>query len=216
MKVLAGICLTKKPVSDDTKEKPEVLGLGTGTKTLLGNHLGISGREIIDSHGEIISRRCLKRYFYSELNKHADGLGEESIFEKSSTGGLFKIREHIKFHLYVNTVTCGDARIFNPNANDEFDDFNDARMNRGILRTKIESGEGTIPIPKDFSVLTWDGVIAGERLLTASCSDKVMRWNVLGLQGASNRKLLNTHINMFLRAFNKLFVVQSIYRYISY
>ena len=73
-----------------------------------------------------------------------------------------------------------------------------------------------IPNPKDFSVLTWDGVIAGERLLTASCSDKVMRWNVLGLQGASNRKLLNIHIYMFLRAFNKLFVVQSIYRYISY
>ena len=89
MKVLAGICLTKEPVSDDTREKPEVLGLGTGTKTLLGNHLGISGREIIDSHGEIISRRCLKRYFYSELKAPASPLQESKDRVQSTLKHLF-------------------------------------------------------------------------------------------------------------------------------
>lgn len=66
-----------------------------------------------------------------------------SIFVPSPTGG-FVLRENIRFHLYINTVTCGDARIFNPNENDDFDDFNIDRASRGILRSKIESGEGTV------------------------------------------------------------------------
>ncbi len=55
---------------------------------------------------------------------------------------------------------------------------------RGMLRSKIECGMGTVPINPKILVQTWDGVMSGDRLLTMACSDKILRWNVLGLQGA--------------------------------
>lgn len=54
-----------------------------------------------------------------------------------------------------------------------------ARKFPGHLRTKIESGEGTVPVRGPGAVQTWDGVLLGEQLVTMSCTDKIARYGRL-------------------------------------
>ncbi|KAM5276697.1 double-stranded RNA-specific editase 1 isoform 2-T4 [Hipposideros larvatus] len=182
-KVLAGIVMTTGTDVKDAK----VISVSTGTKCINGEYMSDRGLALNDCHAEIISRRSLLRFLYAQLELYLNSKDDQkkSIFQKSPRGG-FKLKESVQFHLYISTSPCGDARIFSPHEPvlEEPADRHPNRKARGQLRTKIESGEGTIPVRSNASIQTWDGVLQGERLLTMSCSDKMARWNVLGVQGS--------------------------------
>lgn len=181
-KVLASIVMTSRGDSD---QKFEVISLGTGTKFISGEYMSDQGLAVNDCHGEIIARRSFLRFLYSQLELCAEGYEEDSIFEKKDSG-LFGLRDNVEFHLYINTSPCGDARIFSPHEAVRGEvDKHPGRRKRGLLRVKLENGEGTIPaINGGTTIQTWDGVLQGERLRTMSCSDKLCRWNVTGIQGS--------------------------------
>lgn len=185
-KVLSGIVMT----TDEEMEKITVIGVSTGTKCISGEHISMNGAVLNDCHAEIISRRCFKDFLYSQLERYAEpdeDMNEtldDLIIVKNDNGG-FSLKPEVKFHLFISTAPCGDARIFSPHEL-EFGDKVDKHPNRkgrGLLRTKIEAGEGTIPVKSSEALQTWDGIQGGQRLLTMSCSDKIARWNVLGIQG---------------------------------
>ncbi|XP_075252495.1 double-stranded RNA-specific editase Adar-like isoform X2 [Convolutriloba macropyga] len=190
-KVIAGVVMTTNEEWDDYR----LISVTTGTKTVKGENLSTSGTSLHDCHAEVLSRRCLRKYLFSELSKislnstTAGTIYEEVLAEAPGGGGKkavsgYRVRRGIRFHLYINTTPCGDARIFSPHEVAEGNDSHPDRKNRGLIRVKIEAGEGTIPSTnEDFGIQTFDGVIAGQRLLNMSCSDKVLRMNVLGLQG---------------------------------
>lgn len=169
--------------TNDT-ENVQLICVTTGTKCISGDHLSLSGSALNDCHAEVVARRCLCEYLYRQLKLFlSSNKQQESIFEPGQNK-IFKLKDGIQFHLYISTAPCGDARIFSPHEDNESFDKHPNRRARGQLRTKIESGEGTIPVRSSDSVQTWDGVLMGQRLLTMSCSDKIARWNVLGIQGA--------------------------------
>lgn len=62
-KILAGICMTRTADLAD----PEVISIATGTKTVGGEYISVSGSALNDSHAEVATRRGLLRYLYSQI-----------------------------------------------------------------------------------------------------------------------------------------------------
>ncbi|KAK5875113.1 hypothetical protein CesoFtcFv8_027636 [Champsocephalus esox] len=184
-KVLSGVVMT---TGADVKEA-QVICVSTGTKCINGEYMSDRGLALNDCHAEIVARRSLIRFLYSQLEHFLSNHEEEqqkSIFIRCDSIQGFRLKENVQFHLYISTSPCGDARIFSPHEAgvEDYGDRHPNRKARGQLRTKIESGEGTIPVRSSNTIQTWDGVLQGERLLTMSCSDKIARWNVVGFQGS--------------------------------
>ncbi|XP_043081725.1 double-stranded RNA-specific editase B2 [Puntigrus tetrazona] len=183
-KGLAGIVMTR---GLDLRQA-QVVALSTGTKCINGEYISDQGLVVNDCHAEITTRRALLRFLYSQLELHLSKRKEDweqSIFVRHKDSCL-RLRENVLFHMYISTSPCGDGRVNSP-----YEITSDLHSNRHLvkkfhshLRTKIESGEGTLPVKSTGPVQTWDGVLQGERLITMSCTDKISRWNVLGLQGA--------------------------------
>jgi len=189
-KVLAGIVMT----TNYNQENAQVICITTGTKCLSGEYMSDSSSALNDCHAEVLARRGMRHFLFWQLKCHLEGAGtaakeakqEETIYEAAPNGG-FRVKDNIQFHLYISTSPCGDSRIFSPHEVKNEDPPSDKHPNRkarGQLRTKIETGEGTIPVKTSSPIQTWDGILTGERMLTMSCSDKLTKWNVLGAQGA--------------------------------
>ncbi|XP_037681789.1 double-stranded RNA-specific adenosine deaminase isoform X4 [Choloepus didactylus] len=185
-KILAAIIMKKDP-----EDLGVVVSLGTGNRCVKGDSLSLKGETVNDCHAEIISRRGFIRFLYSELMKYNPQTAKDSIFEPAKGGEKLQIKKTVSFHLYISTAPCGDGALFDKSCSDRAVESTDSRHypvfenpKQGKLRTKVENGEGTIPVESSDIVPTWDGIRLGERLRTMSCSDKILRWNVLGLQGA--------------------------------
>ena len=178
-KVLASVVMERKV--DSGNSRLCIVSLGAGSKSIGGAHLTKEGDKVHDCHAEVLARRGLVRFMYSQLDEIKNGNKATSIFEKRDTGKC-SLKENISFHLFISKPPCGDASVFGLHENHQ------NRKRRGIARVTPADGEGAIHIswpPKDDKTFDdYSSLRVGARLHKMCCSAKIARWNVIGIQGA--------------------------------
>ncbi|XP_061586961.1 double-stranded RNA-specific editase B2-like [Cololabis saira] len=180
-KALAGIVMTR---AFDLRSA-RVVSLATGTKCLDLDNMCDHGCTLSDCHAEVLSRRALVRYLYTQLElllRKPAAADEPSIFvpSKGCSGG-FRLQDGVLFHMYVSSSPCGDARL---NCPYEAAAAYPSRRFRSHLRVKVNGGEGTLPVTPRRANQKRDGGSPGKPVVTLSCTDKIAKWSVVGLQGA--------------------------------
>lgn len=149
----------------------QVVSIGTGCKFVTSENLIQTGDRILDSHAEILARRSLiVKFYYDLINSKQMPM---KFLSKSNGSRAFKVKPNIKFHLYLSTTPCGDGRVFMHRSAG-----NNSSFPQGTLRPK---GESALTVRKDSAQHLLNTDTDGYSM---SCSAKIMRWNILGFQGA--------------------------------
>jgi hypothetical protein len=108
-KVLAGIVMTSGPQMEDAK----VISVATGTKCINGEHMSVLGASLNDTHAEIIARRCLCDFIYSQLEMHTNpGLLNVCLLLFLSAGMSCNCVQKITFSPIQHINCCSGLLLF--------------------------------------------------------------------------------------------------------
>ncbi|XP_004510811.1 tRNA-specific adenosine deaminase TAD1 isoform X2 [Cicer arietinum] len=168
----------------------KVVALGTGTKCIGRSLLRPFGDVVHDSHAEVIARRALIRFFYTQIqylsetsNKSAPSSGgkrlkvdDSNLAFELDTGCLnrrkYTLRKGWKLHMYISQLPCGDASLSSLVTPSESVPLRESDSHSSLIHCSKQMG----------MVQRKPG--RGDTTLSVSCSDKIARWNVAGVQGA--------------------------------
>ncbi|CAF2353819.1 unnamed protein product [Rotaria sp. Silwood2] len=163
-----------------------VVAFGMGSRCPEPENVSEMGESLLDCHALALARRAFIQYLYGELINYANGSAIRSILETSEKDSTkTQLKNHVSIHLLISGAPTGDGREFLPaDCDGPMAPYDLVQMRaaghapiyehpeHGHLRYKLSVGMETI----DADPL--------QRFAIMSCSDKILKWNVLGVQGA--------------------------------
>ncbi|KAL4460405.1 hypothetical protein ABPG74_000156 [Tetrahymena malaccensis] len=192
----------------------EIISIANGTKSVGKKNMSELGNLVNDSHAEILARRAFKKFLYDNLNNP----------KYFYINDLNKYVQKFKVLFYTSQTPCGQASIFQneskntiaissnciqeQNVEIESISNNDAQaddqkqklfQNTGAkyysflydekYQVQKDQQSNILRIKPGRSDLPQDS-----RSQSLSCSDKIMLWNVIGMQGSLLSELLDKPI----------------------
>ena len=155
---------------------PEVLSIATGSKCVPADHLELDGSVVHDSHAEIVARRALKLVLYDNLKHLTRSIGsnrneKELILERvPNKVNRYRLKHGYKLHLMITLKPCGGD---------------------GPLQVKLEACQSYPNTSSIATPLSWNQIQNGKQVTSfMTCADKILMWNVVGVQGSILAKFI--------------------------
>ncbi|KAH8830579.1 hypothetical protein DL96DRAFT_1460829 [Flagelloscypha sp. PMI_526] len=186
--VLAALVLCK------ANESPNIISLATGTKCLPASKYPICGEALHDSHAEVLARRGAIRWFLEEILRTRTSGQVSQWIDPAHDGVKWNLKPSVRVWLYVSTLPCGDASTLHIASLQAIHDPDMAGLKNAspppaLPNGAVSRGRNNYQL---LSVLrTKPGRADSPLALSLSCSDKICRWNVLGLLGGLSCSLLD-------------------------
>lgn len=170
------------------------LAVATGTKCISAAARNPDGFALHDCHGEILARRIVVRWLIDEIRNLYEG-NKSYILCIDERSKSLSLLQGVTFHLIVTSPPCGDCAVLS----DQSGGYKKKRHRTGA---KIVIQPSKIPdasIVENYSITQLSGVVRrkpgrGAPTSSMSCSDKILKWNLLGFQGCLLKALIDNPI----------------------